>query len=475
MFKTIPAYFFAVALLYLAGGCSTPTDNPAENPAENPSQLSPDDSTSPLQPIHEPTIEDPSTEPPPQGDLFTIFEFEGYADPITGTFSINKLEPEESSGLTRQALSTGDWGICLPQEASDGIPYSGPVNTIEIVSVAESFKRDEECGDNPLYAVNGAYCATVDVTWFGTELIPDIYAEITFLTPPSGHAGLDDAPAPGMNNGPNDGLGLFFYGPIDAQETSRIRWVFERFDDAAFYFRGRLVSVAREICGDGVDNNCNNLSEEGCGFCGDGIQAFLEQCDDGNMLDGDGCDYDCTVPNCGDGILDLDEECDDGNNDPTDGCAPGCKHETCGNGILDLGEECDDGDDAQDLPVNTYTTGSQQNLALDNLADQSTVLVWDGEGDTDSEGIWVRFIQPDGTPQTDPFAANTETANTQSNADITALEDGNIMVVWQSQDQDGAGLGIYGQLFDQTTPVGSEILINQTTDNDQTNPAIDKQ
>jgi cysteine-rich repeat protein len=30
--------------------------------------------------------------------------------------------------------------------------------------------------------------------------------------------------------------------------------------------------------------------------CGDGVREFFEECDDGNQVDGDGCEADCTRP-----------------------------------------------------------------------------------------------------------------------------------------------------------------------------------
>jgi cysteine-rich repeat protein len=80
------------------------------------------------------------------------------------------------------------------------------------------------------------------------------------------------------------------------------------------------------------------------GFCGDGIVQPGELCDDGNGVDGDGCEHDCT-PSCGNGKVDPGEECDDGNGDETDGCRH-CLLPFCGDGVVDPGEECDDGNDA---------------------------------------------------------------------------------------------------------------------------------
>ncbi|HEX7702045.1 MAG TPA: DUF4215 domain-containing protein, partial [Kofleriaceae bacterium] len=83
--------------------------------------------------------------------------------------------------------------------------------------------------------------------------------------------------------------------------------------------------------------------------CGNGVVDPGETCDDGNILNGDGCSADCkSKESCGDGVLNTDagEVCDDNNNIDGDGCSANCKSlETCGNGIVDSakGEVCDDG------------------------------------------------------------------------------------------------------------------------------------
>ena len=82
--------------------------------------------------------------------------------------------------------------------------------------------------------------------------------------------------------------------------------------------------------------------------CGDGVRShYVEECDDGNLVDGDGCSSGCEVeagwtcvgswcetgacsPVCGDGIVILgSEECDDGNWWAYDGCSGSCTVE-CG-------------------------------------------------------------------------------------------------------------------------------------------------
>jgi len=55
--------------------------------------------------------------------------------------------------------------------------------------------------------------------------------------------------------------------------------------------------------------------------------ASGEGCDDGNVVDGDGCDRNCSVSACGNGVRAANEECDDGNVEPGDGCSASCSIE----------------------------------------------------------------------------------------------------------------------------------------------------
>ena len=75
-------------------------------------------------------------------------------------------------------------------------------------------------------------------------------------------------------------------------------------------------------------------------ICGDGVVEFPESCDDGNMVNGDGCSNMCTVESgwscsgttsicspiavCGNGIVESGEACDDGNMSNGDGCNNTC-------------------------------------------------------------------------------------------------------------------------------------------------------
>ncbi|NVB37187.1 DUF4215 domain-containing protein [Pseudenhygromyxa sp. WMMC2535] len=102
-----------------------------------------------------------------------------------------------------------------------------------------------------------------------------------------------------------------------------------------------------EACDPGEDEiGPNEACVPGCevNVCGDGFTGPGEQCDDGNLIDGDGCNSDCTTGTCGDGIVDTGEDCDDGNAIETDACLSTCVAASCGDSFVWAGnEECDEG------------------------------------------------------------------------------------------------------------------------------------
>ena len=107
-----------------------------------------------------------------------------------------------------------------------------------------------------------------------------------------------------------------------------------------------------EECDEGAANGEPRVAcERDCTArrCGDGDRDtdLGEACDDGNVVSGDACTFDCgRSVVCGDGLLDEPEACDDGNDSAGDGCRSDCLGvELCGDGLVNPGEGCDDGDE----------------------------------------------------------------------------------------------------------------------------------
>ncbi|MBM4386507.1 MAG: lamin tail domain-containing protein, partial [Deltaproteobacteria bacterium] len=97
---------------------------------------------------------------------------------------------------------------------------------------------------------------------------------------------------------------------------------------------------------DAPNNECDGTT------CGDAFKQAWEPCDDGNKIDGDGCDMGC-LPSSdkdADGVYDIPDNCPDVYNpDQTDsdddGVGDECDSPDCGNMVPEGGEECDDGND----------------------------------------------------------------------------------------------------------------------------------
>lgn len=96
------------------------------------------------------------------------------------------------------------------------------------------------------------------------------------------------------------------------------------------------IDCSPAVCGDGQLNGLNVTAP---------ARPSGEACDDGNLVDGDGCDGNCTATSCGNAVVTAGEFCDDGNLINGDGCddAPSgnCTPSACGNGIVAGAEACD--------------------------------------------------------------------------------------------------------------------------------------
>lgn len=117
-----------------------------------------------------------------------------------------------------------------------------------------------------------------------------------------------------------------------------------------------------------------------------------------------------------------------------------------------------------EFKISTSTDLDIRKPDISLLNDGSFLVVWDAF-DGNSEGIFGQRLDATGTPVGGEFRINTTTANSQGFPSVTGLIDNNSLVVaWSSRFQDGSDFGVYMQRFDLAgTPVGGETLINTTT------------
>ncbi len=91
------------------------------------------------------------------------------------------------------------------------------------------------------------------------------------------------------------------------------------------------IDGAPRVSGARVDIGADEIT------CGNGVVDIGESCDDGNLIDCDGCDSNCTASStCGNGIVCGAEQCDDGNVQNGDCCSSTCTFEL-------IGSACNDG------------------------------------------------------------------------------------------------------------------------------------
>src|SRR5207244_10430420 len=119
------------------------------------------------------------------------------------------------------------------------------------------------------------------------------------------------------------------------------------------------------------------------------------------------------------------------------------------------------------------TAGDQEDPSAAADGQGDFVVAWQSQGqDGDGWGVYARHYNAAGALGGE-VQVNSTTAGDQENARVAMSSDGTSVVVWQSQGQDGSGWGVFGQRYDSTGgPVGSEFQVNTTTAGDQADPSV---
>ena len=101
-----------------------------------------------------------------------------------------------------------------------------------------------------------------------------------------------------------------------------------------------------------------------------------------------------------------------------------------------------------EFQTNTYVIGDQVHSKVEALNNGGFVVVWYGNGNGDSYGIFAQLYNVTGDTVGDEFQIVTHTLHTQTTSDVSAVSDGGFVVAWESYGQDGDGVGIYAQRYD---------------------------
>jgi hypothetical protein len=123
--------------------------------------------------------------------------------------------------------------------------------------------------------------------------------------------------------------------------------------------------------------------------------------------------------------------------------------------------------------VNTYITGDQYSLSVAMDDDGDFVIAWESNGqDGSSWGIYAQRYSNTGATVGSEFLVNTYVTNEQQNPSVAMDSDGDFVITWESNGQDGDNYGIYAQRYSNIgATVGGEFLVNTYTTNFQQNPS----
>ncbi|MEO8114927.1 MAG: calcium-binding protein, partial [Phenylobacterium sp.] len=141
-----------------------------------------------------------------------------------------------------------------------------------------------------------------------------------------------------------------------------------------------------------------------------------------------------------------------------------------------------------EILVNTATVGEQDTSQITALSNGGFVVTWQdysagvggATGDPDSAAVKAQVFGAGGAPVGSEILVNTATAGWQGSGQITALAGGGFVVTWTDESHgvggatgDTSNYAVKAQVFAAGgTPVGSEILVNTATAQEQQNSYI---
>jgi len=273
-----------------------------------------------------------------------ILHFEGFVDPQSGDFDISIVTPDVDMDTERDDITTINQAMwCSMDGFADGIPGIGPPDTVELVTEAGTISVDpgacadigatlyggDDWPDTSLYSILGVLCANVTLRSFYSVEFTNVYAEITYHSGTNGQHGYNGIPTSSGGNGgtgaqdPGVGRwfptsangGLWWYdtlgGVLSGDNAATAQWTFQLTDTTPFFFAGIMRAETEEVCGNGTDDDCDDVVDNGCEVFEDGSGCF----EDWDCVNGycEGADLaldiagSCAEATCEDGIMNADE------------------------------------------------------------------------------------------------------------------------------------------------------------------------
>jgi hypothetical protein len=130
---------------------------------------------------------------------------------------------------------------------------------------------------------------------------------------------------------------------------------------------------------------------------------------------------------------------------------------------------------AGEFRVNTFTPGSQSFPSVTSDPAGQFVVAWMSSSGQDGSllGVFAQRYASTGLPLGGEFRANSYTTGSQDRPAVASDADGNFVIAWTSQDQDGSGFGVFAQRYGSTgAPLGGEFRVNTFTTSYQRIPSV---
>lgn len=124
--------------------------------------------------------------------------------------------------------------------------------------------------------------------------------------------------------------------------------------------------------------------------------------------------------------------------------------------------------------VNTTIDKHQRDAAVAMSVSGDFVMVWESENqDGDGYGIYAQRYDNQGLPIDSEFKINATAHKHQTDPAVAMTDDGSFVVAWVSEDQDGNNKGIFAQRYDSNgQKLGGEFQVNSFTNKAQQSPDI---
>lgn len=127
-----------------------------------------------------------------------------------------------------------------------------------------------------------------------------------------------------------------------------------------------------------------------------------------------------------------------------------------------------------EFQINTTTANDQTRATVDSDANGNFVVTWMSHlQDGSSYGVFAQRFADDGTALGSEFQVNTYTNLEQGSPNVAMNKNGDFIITWHSNGQDGSGFGVYAQQYDRSgSVIGSEFKVSTSSTNTQEMPTV---